>query len=61
MRIKKKKQSNKSRITRNKKYFEAVDNYSHALEFVSDCYKTKRQCNEAVDTYPPAIHLFRML
>ena len=27
----------------------AVDNYPHALEYVSECYKT---CDKAVDTYP---------
>ena len=28
----------------------AVDNYSHVLEFVSDCYKTQEMCVEVVDT-----------
>ena len=27
----------------------AVDNYPHALEYVSECYKT---CDKAVNTYP---------
>ena len=34
---------------------EAVDNYSHALRFVSDCYKTQKMRNKAVSTYHSAI------
>ena len=30
----------------------AVDNYPHALEFVTECYKTQNMCDKAVDTYP---------
>ena len=29
----------------------AVDNYLHALEFVSECYKTKKMCDIAADSY----------
>ena len=29
-----------------------VDNNAHALEFVSDCYKTQKMCNKTVDTCP---------
>ena len=32
----------------------AVDNYHHALEFVSECYRTEF-CDEAVSTYPSTI------
>ena len=32
-------------------YNNAVDNYPHALEFVSECYKTKQICDKAFDTY----------
>ena len=28
----------------------AGDNYFHALEFVSDCYKIQEKCNKAVNT-----------
>ena len=41
---KKKKKSNKP-----------VNNYTHALEFVPNCYKTQKPCNKAVDTYPLTI------
>ena len=27
----------------------AVDNYPHELEFVSECCKSQRMCNKAVD------------
>ena len=33
----------------------AVDNYSHALEFVPDCCKTQEMCNKAVNTHTSAI------
>ena len=33
----------------------AVDNYSYALKFVSDCYKPQKNCNKAVGTYPSAM------
>ena len=26
----------------------AVDNYSHALEFVPECYKTQKMCDKAI-------------
>ena len=29
----------------------AVDNYTHALKFVSDCFKTEKIGNKAGDTY----------
>ena len=33
----------------------AVDNYPHALEFVSECFKTQKMCDIAVDTHCPTI------
>ena len=30
----------------------AVDNYPHALKFVTDCYKIQKMCYIAVNTYP---------
>ena len=33
----------------------AVGNYPHALEFVPECYKTKKMCDKAVNTYPYTI------
>ena len=33
----------------------AVDNYTHALEFVSYQYKTQVMCIKAVDNYPSTI------
>ena len=33
----------------------AVDNYPHALEFVSECYKTQKMCDKAVNTYSSVI------
>ena len=36
----------------------AVDNYNHALEFVTECYKTKNMCDKDVDTYPSTINFF---
>ena len=33
----------------------AVDNYPHALEFVSESYKSQNICDKAVSTYPSAI------
>ena len=33
----------------------AVDNYSHALGFVSECYKTQKISDAAVNTYPSTI------
>ena len=35
--------------------WEAVDNYAHALEFVSDQYKTQEMCIKAVNNYLSAI------
>ena len=35
----------------------AVDNYPHALEFVSECYKTKKVCDIAADSYLSKIQL----
>ena len=32
-----------------------VDNYSHALEFIPECYKTQKMCDKAVDAYPSTI------
>ena len=32
-----------------------VDNYSHALEFVPECYKTQNMCGNTLDTYPSII------
>ena len=28
----------------------AVDNYSHALEFIPECYKTQKTCDEVENT-----------
>ena len=36
----------------------AVDNYSHALEFVLDYYKTQKRCDKAVNTYSSTINMF---
>ena len=33
----------------------AVENYPHALEFVSECFMTQEMCDKAVDTYPATI------
>ena len=33
----------------------AIDNYSHALEFILKCYKTQKMYDKAVDTYPSTI------
>ena len=33
----------------------AVDNYSHALEFVPECYKIQKMYDKAVSTYPSTI------
>ena len=33
----------------------ALDNYSHELEFISECCKTLKMCDKAVDTHPPTI------
>ena len=33
----------------------AVDNYSHALIFVRECYKTQKMCDQAVNDYFSAI------
>ena len=30
----------------------AVDNYTHVLEFVPDCYMTQKMCDKAVETHP---------
>ena len=32
----------------------AVDNYPHVLEFVPECFMTKKMCDKAVNTYPSA-------
>ena len=32
-----------------------VGNYSHALDFVPECFMTKKICDEAVNTYPSTI------
>ena len=32
-----------------------VNNYSHALEFVTECYETQKICDKEVDTHPTAI------
>ena len=32
-----------------------VNNYPHALEFISKCYKTQKMCDKAVSTYTPTI------
>ena len=29
----------------------AVDDYAHALKFISDCYKTQEMCNKAVNCF----------
>ena len=36
----------------------AVENYSHSLEFVSECYKTRKMCDKTVNTYPSTIACF---
>ena len=36
-------------------YNKAVDNYSHALGFVSECFMTEEMCDKAIDTYPYTI------
>ena len=36
----------------------AVDNYPHALEFVSEFCKTKKICDKAVDIHPSTMQLF---
>ena len=28
-----------------------IDYYPHALEFVPECYKIQKMCDDAVDTY----------
>ena len=33
-------------------YNKAINNYPHALEFVSKCYKSQKICDKAVNTYP---------
>ena len=33
----------------------AVDNYLHALEFVTERYMTQKVCDKDVDTYPSSI------
>ena len=32
-----------------------VDNWPHASEFVTKCYKTQEKCDKAVNTYPSTI------
>ena len=34
---------------------EEVDNYSHTLEFVPECYKTQKTSEKSVSTYPSTI------
>ena len=34
---------------------QAVDNYAHALEFVSNCCKTHNMCNKAANIFASAI------
>ena len=36
----------------------AVDNYPHALEFVSECYKTRKMCDKVVNNYPSTVKFF---
>ena len=36
-------------------YNNGVDNYPCVLEFVSECYNTKKICDKAIDTYPSTI------
>ena len=36
----------------------AVENYSHSLEFVSECYKTQKMCDKTANTYPSTITCF---
>ena len=33
----------------------AVENYPHALEYASKCYKTQKMCDKSVDAYPSTI------
>ena len=42
-------------LQKSKNCNKAVGSYAHALEFVSDCFKTQKMCNKAVDAYPSAI------
>ena len=35
--------------------YKTVYNYSHALAFIPECYKTQKMCNKAVDAYPSPI------
>ena len=32
-------------------FYKVVDSYSHALEFVPDCYITQDTCDKALDTH----------
>ena len=36
----------------------AVDKYPHVLEFVPECYKTKKTCDKAANAYPSTIEYF---
>ena len=38
----------------------AVANGDRALEFVPNCYKTKKMCNEAVNTYNSFLNNIRI-
>ena len=38
-------------------YNKAVENYPHALEFISESYKTQKMCDKAVNIYPSTIKL----
>ena len=29
----------------------AIDNYPHALEFISECFMTEKMCDKAVSVY----------
>ena len=35
----------------------AIDNYSHALEFILNYYKTQQMCNKAIDNYTHALEI----
>ena len=37
----------------------AVDNYSHALKFVLECYKTQNMCGKTVNTSPSSTQFVR--
>ena len=37
----------------------AVDNYSHPIKLVPECYKTQEMCDKVVGDYPSAIQIVR--